>query len=74
MGFVALAPLASLTGAFPELRDHTLWDGAPKLKAFLGAYRANDLVERSRCDNYAKEFDAFFALTGSSFPALINAD
>jgi glutathione S-transferase len=73
LGYVALAPLASLTGAFVPLRDHALWRATPKLKAFLEACRSDERVNRSRCPDYDREFCAFFAMTGSNFPSLIAA-
>lgn len=73
LGYVALAPLASLTGAFAPLREHALWRATPKLKAFLDAYRSDERVNRSRCLDYEQEFSAFFAMTGSNFPNLIAA-
>lgn len=73
LGFVALAPLASLTGAFPALRDHALWRQTPRLAAFLDAYRADERVRRAQCSDDLHAFDGFFAMTGSRFRALTSA-
>lgn len=70
MDLVALAPMASLTGAFPALRDHDGWGSAPRVKAHLDACRADPRVTASQCPDYAAEFDGFFAMTGSAFPLL----
>ena len=70
LGDVALAPLASLTGQYPMLRDHAGWRTLPKLSARMASARADPRVTDARCPDYAAEFDAFFALTGSAFPTL----
>ena len=73
LGDVALAPLASLTGQYPALRDYAGWQALPKLSARMDAARADPRVANARCPHYAAEFDAFFALTGSAFPTLAAA-
>jgi len=73
MDFVALAPLASLTGEFAAVREHPGWKALPKLAARMAAYRSDERVAASRCPDYAREFEAFFAMTGSAFPSLAGA-
>jgi glutathione S-transferase len=73
LGYIALAPVGSLVNQYAFLREHPRWQDLPKVGARIHAAGEHPIVNKAKCPNYAEEFNAFFAMTGSAFPTLINA-
>ena len=71
MDMVALEPALVLLSFFPELRDHPRWGRIDRLKGIAMRSLENPLVLNSRCPNYAFEFEEFFKMTHSAFPATV---
>ncbi len=73
MDVAALGPALVLLTFFPQLREHPRWKGIPRLHGIAKRVAEDPSVKASLCSDYAREFDEFFKMTNSAFPAAVLA-
>lgn len=69
MDMAALEPAFTLLLFFPALAEHAHWERIPRLRDIARRAVQNPWLMASQCPNYGFEFDEFFLMTRSAFPA-----
>lgn len=73
MDMAALEPAFTLLNFFPQLRDHPRWGRIPRLRDIGRRSGENPWLQASATPSYAHEFEEFFEMTRSAFPAVVLA-
>ena len=72
MDMAALEPAFTLLLFFPVLAEHAHWERMPCIRDIARRAVQNPWLVASRCPNYGFEFDEFFSMTHSAFPAAMD--
>lgn len=72
MDMAALEPAFTLLLFFPALAQNPHWNRLPRLRDIAQRAVRNPWLIASQCPNYKFEFDEFFKMTNSSFPAVMH--